>query len=140
MTSVNAIMQRYRSLKRRQAQAIANLVKKYSADAVKTISNTARKYKLKQCKEAAAAMKKVLVKKKLPGAMVELYFPNAYKGFVVSDKTGNEAISETGYHYGVYYNGRIYCNIYPEGVDATIWPSKFHALSDVGRTVRYYWF
>lgn len=85
-------------------------------------------------------MKKELVKRKLLGAIVDLYFPNAFCGYVVSDKGGNTAISQNGHHYGVYFNGKIYCNIYPEGLAASTWPKKFYASFDVGRRTTYYWF
>ena len=60
--------------------------------------------------------------------------------FSVIELGGGTAISENGHHYGVFYNQKIYCNIYPEGVASNKWPTKFHAFSDVGRRTTYHWF
>ncbi len=106
-----------------------------SRSAEKALTKTAKKYGKFQCKEAADAMEKELRKRKLHGEVIELYFPNAYQGYVISDRNPNEAISTNGRHYGVLYQGKVYCNIYPEGKDELEWIESFHADDETGKQV-----
>lgn len=57
--------------------------------------------------------------------MIQLYFPNAYRGYVCCERVKNQAISYNGTHYGILYNGLVYCNIYPEGKEMTAWIGSF---------------
>ena len=91
-----------------------------------TLGNIARKYGNLKCKEAAQAMKRTLTKSKLHGAFITLNFPNAFRGYVMSKRTGDEAISHTGMHIGVLYEGRVFCNIYPEGLPEDEWIKQFY--------------
>ncbi len=58
-----------------------------------------------------------------------LYFQNALDGLVISDKDPNTAISLSGKHYGVEYQGTVYCNVYPEGLPFNEWVNSFHAIN-----------
>lgn len=40
-------------------------------------------------------------------------------------------ISENGIHRGVEYNGRVYCNVHPEGLPLEVWKHDF--MSRYGR-------
>lgn len=142
ITSGKQIARKFKSLQGWVANTIAKLVAIYATvTATTALPRIAKKYGNLKCKEAADAMKKELVKRKLPGAFVDLYFPRSFRGYVVSDRYGwNKAISYNGHHYGIFFNNKIYCNIYPEGVASGTWPKRFHAASDVGRRVTYVWF
>lgn len=142
ITSGKQIARKFKSLQGWVANTIAKLVATYATvTATTALPRIAKKYGNLKCKEAADAMKKELVKRKLPGAFVDLYFPRSFRGYVVSDRYGwNKAISYNGHHYGIFFNNKIYCNIYPEGVASGSWPKRFHAASDVGRRVTYIWF
>ncbi len=142
ITSGKQIARKFKSLQKWVTNTIAKIVAAYAAvTATTALPRIAKRYGNLQCKEAADAMKKELVKRKLPGAFVDLYFPRSFNGYVVSDRFGwNKAISQNGHHYGILFNNKIYCNIYPEGVASAKWPLKFHAASNAGRTVTYIWF
>ena len=100
----------------------------------KSLPDIAGKYGNLKCKEAADAMKAAILKMNLHGSIVDLYFPYATNGYVISDRTGPyTAISENGHHYGVLFNNNIHCNIYPEGLYKDVWPTKFHATNDTKR-------
>ena len=86
------------------------------------LTSIAQQYGTYQCKQAAEAMKKA----NNNGKIVELYFPGAYNGYVVSDRY-SYAISENGYHYGYLHNGIVRCNVYPEGLPLDIWIQRFDA-------------
>ena len=62
------------------------------------------------------------------GKIIMLHFPYAHNGFVMSERYPF-AISENGLHYGFSYNGRTYCNIYPEGKDTAMWINSFFDAS-----------
>jgi RHS repeat-associated protein len=141
ITTASRILRIYSQLGVWAAGVIADLVAVYASDAAKSLPGIAGKYDNFECEDAAEAMKAELIKRRLRGAIVDLVFPNAYRGFVVSNRLGwGTAISHTGHHFGVYYKGNIYCNIYPEGIPAGLWPEKFHAASDAGRMTIYNWF
>lgn len=142
VTRSQKIINKFKGLGNWAGRVIASMVIAYaSITATVALPGIARKYGNLKCKEAANAMKKELVKRKLPGAIVDLYFPNSFRGYVTSERYGwNKAISYNGHHYGVFFNNKIYCNIYPEGVISSEWPTKFHAASDAGRRITYAWF
>jgi hypothetical protein len=89
------------------------------------LTNIAEHYGLYECKEAATTMKKANGGR---GQIIHLYFPNAYNGYVCCDKY-SDAISLNGHHYGYLYNGIVYCNIYPEGLEKNIWINSFYDAS-----------
>lgn len=92
------------------------------------ITDIAKKYGNLKCKEAADAISKYLKRKKKKHNLITLSFPTALHGFVVSNKNPNLAISETGFHYGIEYNGNVYCNVYPTGLAFSDWINSFSAV------------
>lgn len=66
-----------------------------------------------------------------------LCIPNAPRGYVLSERYPNKAISENHYHYGILFAGKIYCNVYPEGLDKDVWPTKFYDLFDSEKIITY---
>lgn len=137
--SASAIQERF-SLKSQVAKRIVVFVAIYALDTAGTLTNIAKKHKNKECVEAAEAMKKELLKRKFSGYIIEIYFPTARNGLVVSDRTNNEAISDTGRHRGVGFAEKVYCNVYPEGLAEPTWLSKFHAAYEKDRKVYKYYF
>lgn len=69
------------------------------------------------------------------GQIVRLEFPNAYNGYVISDKNPNEAISHTGVHYGFMYKGIVHCVVYPEGKLYEDWINSFSAVDCNGKII-----
>lgn len=49
---------------------------------------------------------------------------NPGKGFIWSD-IANKAVGNNGFHVGVLYKGKIYCNVHPYGLDEDIWINDF---------------
>ena len=78
-----------------------------------------------QCDIAAREMKKSNGNR---GCIIQLYFPNAYNGFVASDRYPF-AISQNGYHYGYLYRGIVHCTVYPEGRPLNDWIRSFYDAS-----------
>ena len=100
------------------------------------ITGIAEGFENLQCREAADEISKYLKKHKQKHNLVTLYFANAYNGFVVSIKNPNEAISWNGFHYGIEYSGRVYCNVYPTGLLFGEWVNSFLAIDqETGRPV-----
>lgn len=49
----------------------------------------------------------------------------------MSERLGDKIpISENGMHYGVLYNDKVYCNIYPEGQPYDEWKENFYDFWD----------
>ena len=90
------------------------------------LTDTASKYKLGECLQAAKAMEKA---NKDKGNIIQLSFPNAYQGYVCCDRYPNTAISSNGIHYGYLYEGIVYCNVYPEGKPLNEWIASFYDAS-----------
>ncbi|MFA7126403.1 MAG: RHS repeat-associated core domain-containing protein, partial [Bacilli bacterium] len=102
-------------------KAIANSISSIGSIAR---SHTKEKY---ECKEAALEMKDALIKKKQKGALVSLSFPNVGNQYVYSMRYGDSfPISKNGMHWGVLFEGKVYCTIYPEGISETGWKSSFY--------------
>ena len=94
------------------------------------LTDIAKEYKEFECDKAADAIAASLKKNKQKGEIIELFFENAYYGYVCSERLGyNNAISLTGMHCGVEYNGIVYCNIYPEGLPELQWIASFSDAS-----------
>ncbi len=94
----------------------------------KGISDIAETFDNLECEETADAISRYLKRKRKKHNLVTLTFPNALGGFVVSDKNPKLAISETGFHVGIEYNGKVYCNVYPAGRAFNDWVNSFHAV------------
>ena len=131
VTNISTILRLFPKLGRWAAGVIARMVAaQIASQAATALPGIARKYGNLKCKEAADAMRKSLQKMKLHGAVISLYFPKAYKGYVMSKRTGgSQAISYNGRHYGILYNSRVYCNIYPEGLPEKQWINQFYDIS-----------
>ena len=96
-------------------------------DIEEEISETARKYPLLKCVEAANAIRGKLINKRKHGELIILEFKYSNTGGVWSD-IKNTTISDNNYHYGILYNGKIYCNVHPNGLLENDWINDFHGL------------
>lgn len=99
----------------------------------------------KQCDKARDAMVTYLDKQKQEYEIVSLQFDPKGRGYVLCLSSGSqEAISINGYHVGVLYKGKVYCNIHPTGWPLVDWlndfvgdgacvitPAKYQALKTV---------
>ena len=85
------------------------------------LSKIASRFKIFECEKAATAMKRTHKK----GKIIRLVFPLAPGGYVGCDRFENP-ISENGVHIGYYYNGIVYCNVYPEGLPYEQWKNSFY--------------
>lgn len=92
------------------------------------ISDIASRFDNLYCKDAADAVSSYLKKKRRKHNLVTLNFVNALNGFVVSKENGNTAISENGFHYGIEYAEKVYCNVYPMGLPYDEWVNSFIAV------------
>lgn len=91
-----------------------------------------------QCKDAAIAMKNVLIKKKQHGALIKLTFANIGLQHIFTDKTGDFPISKNGVHWGLLFEGKVYCTIYPEGLPESLWILSFYsAYGDIPIVTKY---
>ena len=99
-----------------------------------SIPDIARQYENLQCREAAEAMKKAHKN----GQIVELTFPlHDTKHSNVCRYDNNTVISYTGYHYGYYYKGTVYCNVYPEGRPYQLWINSFYDFTYLPPEVKF---
>jgi RHS repeat-associated protein len=109
---------------------IASIVAIYVSAAAKKLPGIAGKYKPQDyaCNKAAEEMKQTLRKLKLHGQIITLTFPNAYNGYVMSNRF-SFAISRNYFHMGVAFNGIVYCPVYPEGIPVQKWINSFYAAA-----------
>ena len=91
------------------------------------ISSTAGRYGNLQCVQAANAIKDFLLSNNLHGSIIEIRFPPS-PGYVVSISHNNNTISENGRHFGVEYQGIVYCNVHPFGLPTEMWISDFDGV------------
>jgi len=90
----------------------------------KTLTATAVAYGYGQCVAAAKAKAEELEKLSEPYLFIELAWTGA--GYIVT-KDGRK-VASNGYHVGVFYDGKIYCNMYPDGLPAVEWLLSFYGL------------
>jgi RHS repeat-associated protein len=109
-----------------------------NSDIVRGLNGLAGAYGLYQCHKAANALKKYLQNLKKNGAIIQLTFPS--KSFVLSNKSIRQSISTNGIHFGVLYKGRVYCNIYPNGLPEFIWIKSFYDATGRPPIVTKYYF
>ena len=64
-----------------------------------------------------------LLKKGLDGKIVLYITP--FPDWIYSDSYGG-VISENGKHFGVLFNGIVYCNVHPNGLPFEAWKADFH--------------
>lgn len=107
---------------------------------ISQISSIAKEYPKEnyQCKEAAIAMKNVLTKKKQHGALIKLEFKKIGFQHIFSEKTGDFPISKNGVHWGLLFEGKVYCTIYPNGLPESLWLLSFYsAYGDMPKITKY---
>ena len=92
------------------------------------LSGIAGQYGNFECVNAAKAMENYLKKNKLNGYIISIQYP-VYPGYVWSE-TKQAVISENGFHTGVYYKGKVYCNIHPYGLTEEEWLADFWGVCD----------
>lgn len=103
----------------------------YQTDFITAIRNTlpdiAGGYGNLECTQAASAMRVFLLSKNQHGELIVLKFPGAYNGMVVckSYMGGNVAISHTGMHQGILYQGYIFDNLHAYGMPLSVWINDF---------------
>ena len=107
--------------------ATEHKVKTKELQVAKRIEDIARSYpKEGQCDNAAAAMDKAAKKK---GIIVTLDFPKDDPLLKYADNVYNIeygiTVGNNRYHKGYYYNGLIYCPVYPEGKPPILWKNSF---------------
>ena len=106
------------------------------ASAKSAIEGIAESYGIFKCLEAAKAMEAELKKRKLPYSFVKLTITGD-RGFVMSySYSDTECISKNGQHFGILFEGKIYCNIHPFGLYENEWIADFYGLGY--KTVYYY--
>ena len=81
------------------------------------IIEATQKYENFQCVETAEEIKGIILKAGGTGYLVEIHTDTPY---IWSDNF-NMAVSKNGYHVGVEYDGKIYDNIYKNGIDIDMW-------------------
>ena len=113
--------------KRKQLQKKVTLAMISSTIIRKGLSGIAGNYGNLECDKAAEEMRKYLRRKNEHGAIIILKFLNS--SFVLSEKDTSTAISETGIHMGVLYQGTVYCNVYPTGLPEKTWINSFYDAS-----------
>ena len=91
----------------------------------RNLESIAGKYRNFECDKAANAMTKHLRGNNQNGVFIELFFPGARDGWVISVTYPKNAISHNGYHCGVLYNGLVYCNVHPYGLPESKWINDF---------------
>ena len=125
------------ALHQQSSQArIKEIASQYAVRSVENdLSAIARRYKILECSLAAAAMAEYLRDHNEEAMVIEIY--NEVRGGIVSDTWGpNEAISTTGYHVGIEYKGRVYCNVHPGGLPTEEWLHDFHGRSSLWHVER----
>lgn len=76
-----------------------------------------------KCDVAAKEMAAYLKRKKEKGAIVTLRWTPG--DFFIWSNIANKAVGNNGYHVGVLYKGKIYCNVHPCGLDENTWIDDF---------------
>ena len=103
------------------------------------IGRIASRFGIFECIEAADAITAYLLETDRHGCVIQIQYPLGphYKGFIVSDTYGSEAISTNGVHRGVLYEGNVYCNVHPYGLPKVEWLADFHGVPEYMRKVTY---
>ncbi len=100
-----------------------NTSKNTADDIPEKLGDVASKYGLFKCDKAADAMKKLLLKKKEHGQVIQIKYPT-WPGYVRSI-SNDEIISKNGVHMGIVYKNKVYCNIHPYGLPIEEWINDF---------------
>lgn len=105
-------------------------------DWVVVIGEIASEYEYGQCEQAAEAIKEELLKNDLHGSIVTLtWAPIDLPYACVWSDIRNMKAADNPLHVGVYYEGKIYCNIHPYGLPRNSWIEDFHYPTDSTKTV-----
>ena len=94
------------------------------------IAKVAKKYENLECVECAKELKKIIQKNKMKGRQIKLTYKNNGRGFIWSD-TANRAISENSFHTAIEFNGKVYDNIHPNGIEYEKWLADFYAIGEM---------
>lgn len=78
------------------------------------LEDIAGRYGNTKCVEAAAAMEKYLKEKNVEYEIITIQYP-VDPGYIISITHPSEAIAANGFHTGVLYSGRVYCNVIQQG-------------------------
>lgn len=88
------------------------------------LQDVASKYGYGKCKEAAKAMATVLKKHKKKYEFARLLM--IPRDWIASKMYPRKEVAENGEHWGIIYNGKIYCNIHPAGLTKEMWKDDFY--------------
>ena len=103
----------------------ASILKRLIMQAKAKVVEIAGKYHNLECEQCADEIQLFLESSHLHGKRINLTDGN---GFVVHDLiSANEAISENGKHYAILFEGQVYDNLFPNGIDYETWLSGFYA-------------
>lgn len=126
------------------SSAFNNANSTYKVDFITATKNTladiGRSFGNLKCDDAARAMKSYLQSRNQRGELLILHFPGAVNGFVIckSYMGGNEAISYTGMHQGIFYQGLVFDNIHPYGLPEQVWINDFETAIPIPPNVSRY--
>jgi hypothetical protein len=91
------------------------------------INKIAKKYKNLECLECSDEIVKCLKESGAHGQKITVKYGN---GYVINELySTTEAISHNGKHYAVLFNGKVFDNLFPEGIDYNRWKDGFFAIS-----------
>lgn len=104
------------------------------------LDDIARQYGTFKCKEAADAMAEYLDLQKKNYKFITMKYPRPVYILSLSRemKYGDyqkAIISTNGMHYGIEYNGFVYCNIHPYGLPRKLWENDFWGDWQEDRTI-----
>ena len=91
--------------------------------AEKKLKSIAGKYGIFKCVEATKEMADYLSKKGLDAKIIRIYFLHG-RGYIYCNSTG-QIISKNGNHFGILFNGYVFCNIHPVGMEKNSWINDF---------------
>jgi hypothetical protein len=94
-------------------------------------------YELFQCDIAAQKMRAAMVSEGKQGYVVNLFFSGGGSVFIQNSEKGKINVSTTGFHVGVLYGGRVYCNVFPEGLPEKEWIESFFENSGKRPRIEY---
>ena len=98
------------------------------ADDVSDVVNILKRYGKYKCKEAAAALEKMLLDSNTRSNLITIQYRGG-RGYIWSNSK-QDVISENGFHCGTEINGIVYCNIHPYGLPVQDWLSDFEATGE----------
>ena len=89
------------------------------------LEDVAGRYGNYKCVEAKDAMVALLNSKNVDYEIISIQYPEG-RGFVFSITYGySQNISTNGFHTGVLYDGKVYCNVHPYGLPIGLWLNDF---------------